>query len=151
MALLPTCRERSATPVGLFLHRTGVWRDCGGIWIRHQKRRSKALPGASRGQMGCLFGRQWQDVPESQTPLGSSPPCLWVQLQNGNKTGAFFYGASKVFRDYLYLHLMVFKAVRVWWSLLPKSDCMAGLTPHPEGWWSLSDSDWVLPCFVLLD
>lgn len=54
-------------------------------------------------------------VPEKQTPLGSSPPCLWVQLQNGNKnmTSAIFYGASKAFRDYLYLHLMVFKAVRV--------------------------------------
>lgn len=151
MALLPACRERSATPMGLFKHWTGVWRDCGGIWIRHQNQRTKALPGASRGQMGCLFGRQWQNVPENQTPVGSNPPCLWVQLQNGNKTSALFYGASKAFGDYLYLHLMVFNAVRVLWSPLPKSECRAGLTPHLEGRWSLSDPNRVLSHFVHLD
>ncbi|KAK4813193.1 hypothetical protein QYF61_017628 [Mycteria americana] len=79
--------------------------------------------------MGCLFGRQWQDVPENQTPLGSSPPRLWVRLQNGNKTGALFYGASKAFGDYLYLHLMVFKA-QSWLTREVPVDCkLANVTP----------------------
>lgn len=34
-----------------------------------------------------------------QTHFGSSPPSLWVQLQNGTKAGASFHGASKVFGD----------------------------------------------------
>lgn len=56
MALLPACGERSATPMGLFLHQAGDWRDCSRIGVRHQKQRTKALPGASRGQMGHLGG-----------------------------------------------------------------------------------------------